>query len=66
MSAVVTLPYDPVWQALDWAKENCPSYITNAMAHHGKMKSVHGGCDSISYYFGEEKDAVFFALRWLP
>jgi hypothetical protein len=67
MSTVVTLPYDPLWQSLDWAKEHCPSYITNAMAHQLKMETVPGGWvrdDSIKYYFGKEEDAVLFALRW--
>lgn len=63
----VTLPYDPVWTALDWAKEHCPSYITNE-AGPARMKSVPGGWvnanPNIVYYFSDEKDALMFALRW--
>ena len=29
MGMTVTLPYDSEWTALAWAKEYCPSYITN-------------------------------------
>ena len=67
MSSIVNLPYDPLWQPLDWAKEHCPSYITNALAHPGRMKTVPGGWvrdDSIKYYFGKEEDAILFALKW--
>ena len=46
MSAVVTLPYDPLWTPLEWAKENCPSYITNTMRNTGKP-----GQNIIAYYF---------------
>lgn len=61
MGIKVTLTYDPVWKALEWAKKNCPSYITN---------DVH--CDEnntyvitkIDYFFGDEQDAVWFLLRW--
>ena len=62
----VTLPYDPVWTALDWAKKNCPSYITNATGP-ARTKKVPGGWvnnASIVYYFSDEQDAVFFALKW--
>lgn len=64
----VTLPYDPDWKALAWAKEHCPSYITNK-ADHARMKPVPGGwvntSPDIVYYFGNEKDVVMFTLRWL-
>jgi len=26
---IVTLPYDPAWKALEWAKDHCPDYVTN-------------------------------------
>jgi len=63
----VTLPYDPDWKALAWAKEHCLSYITNK-AGPAKMKSVSGGWvnanHDIVYYFSDEKDAMWFTLRW--
>ena len=40
MSITVTLPYDPVWTALAWAKENCPSYITNDVSNTTRLKRV--------------------------
>ena len=58
----VTLPYDKSWEALEWAKKNCPSYVTNSSANFATI-----GPDEwpvISYYFNEEKDAVAFMLRW--
>jgi hypothetical protein len=63
----VTLPYDPVWTALAWAKEHCPSYITNESVNTTRLKKVPGGwvADSnIVYFFSDEKDALLFALRW--
>lgn len=67
MSITVTLPYDPVWTALAWAKENCPSYITNDVSNTTRLKRVGGGWvnDScIVYYFGNKEDALMFSLRW--
>jgi hypothetical protein len=57
---IVTLPYDPVWTALAWAKEHCPSYITNDVH---LAKTLNGGT-KIDYHFGNEHDALLFALRW--
>jgi hypothetical protein len=50
----VTLPYDPVWKALAWAKQHCPSYITNGSYNNA----------TIDYFFGNEKEAVMFLLKW--
>ena len=64
----VTLPYDPDWKALAWAKEHCSSYITNE-AGPARMKPIPGGWvptyRDIVYSFSVEKDAVMFALMWL-
>lgn len=67
MSCVVTLPYDPVWQALDWAKKHCPSYITNFTRHESYYSEI--GYDTydhfkIDYYFGDSREAALFILRW--
>lgn len=61
MDYIVTLHYDPIWKALEWAKENCPSYTTNTLRHSGEWepKEVY-----IDYYFGNSGDAVAFALNW--
>jgi hypothetical protein len=57
----VTLPYDPAWTPLEWAKKHCLSYITNIAA-----KPRPGSTDMfIEYVFGNEQDAVFFSLKWL-
>lgn len=57
----VTLPYDPVWPALDWAKEHCPSYITNSV-HMDEFNDYD--TDKIDYFFSDKKDAMMFMLRW--
>jgi hypothetical protein len=60
-SIIVTIPYDNEWDALDWARGNCPSYI----AHDTHIdKSGRGRMDMIDYFFGEKQDAIMFALRW--
>ena len=59
----MTLPYDPVWCALEWAREHCPSYITN-QSRPGTGTTFHNRQYDIVYYFGEERDAVLFALKW--
>ena len=58
----VTLPYDPVWEAMTWAKEHCSSYITNDM-HQNENKSWDH--TKIDFFFSDEQDAVMFTLRWL-
>lgn len=60
--SVITLPYDPTWKALEWAKKNCPSYITNHV-HVDSDAKVNP--EYINYYFVEQKDAIWFAIRWL-
>lgn len=57
----VTIDYDPLWRPLDWAKENCPSYITN-QAHSVNYWTADR--TRIDYFFGTERDAIWFKLRW--
>ena len=54
----ISLPYDPEWLALAWAKEYCPSYINNGYSSYSSEDNT------IDYYFYDERDAVMFALRW--
>jgi hypothetical protein len=68
MSYEVVIPYDPAWEPLDWAKEHCPSYITNrAIAQETKydiiVRAYYNDYDVV-YYFSEGKDATAFALKW--
>ena len=58
----VTIPYDVAWPALAWAKKYCASYITNDMHCDGYNTYDQS---KIDYFFGDEKDAVMFTLRWL-
>jgi hypothetical protein len=51
----VTIPYDPFdWKPLEWAKQHCPSYITNFSYNTA----------TIDYCFGNEKEALMFLLKW--
>jgi len=67
MRIVVTLPYNPVWTELAWAKKHCPGYITNDIHDLGfrthdevtRLKDYQ-----IDYFFANEKDALMFRLRW--
>ena len=60
----VTLPYDPVWKALEWAKKNCPSYITNRAADTDDLDGLSNAVMVIDYYFSDEKDATLFTLKF--
>jgi hypothetical protein len=46
------------YEPLEWAKENCPSYITNDAVQIG-------GRYYYRFFFGNERDRMWFALRWL-
>lgn len=51
----VTIAWDPLWRPLEWAKQNCPSYITN---QSGVKPST------ITYYFSDPVDATYFRMYW--
>ena len=57
----VTIPYDPSWEPLDWAKKYCSSYITNDMHMNGYNTYDH---TKVDYHFSDEKDAMWFKLKW--
>ena len=61
MGVKINLPYDPTWQAVAWAKKNCPSYVTCFVAED-KVKMTQRPV--IAYVFSDEKDATIFTLRW--
>ena len=48
----------PSFEPLLWAKQHCPSYITNDAVQKN-------GVYYYRFYFGREQDQVAFALRWL-
>ena len=54
---VVANDYTVIEKMLSWAKENCPSYITNDYL-------VRGDGDFYRLYFKEEKDYNWFMLKW--
>lgn len=52
----------PFWETeemLKFAKENCPSYITNDV----EVRKPHEWYYH-RFYFGDEKDYIVFVLRW--
>lgn len=57
----ITIPYSPFWEPLTWAKEHCPSYITNDLHMDSYNTYDH---TKIDYHFSDEKDALMFALKW--
>jgi len=61
MSTYVTLPYTPLWEPLEWAKEHCPSYIKND-AHMIGYNSYD--TTRVDYFFGDEEEAIIFKLTW--
>lgn len=65
MSIIVTLPRDPIWEPLEWAKKHCPSYITNTARTRFIDNDENEIYYDIDYHFGNEKDAIKFALRWI-
>lgn len=50
----------PVYPAkpLEWAKENCASFLHITIAINGVMQCYY------RFYFAKEDDQVMFALRW--
>ncbi len=56
----VTIPYSPFREPLDWAKKHCSSYISNDIHKYGNSYDS----SRIDYFFSDEKDAMWFALRW--
>jgi hypothetical protein len=66
MKNYVVIPYDPTWRALEWAKEHCPSYITNDRTPGPPRYYTTHSIDDIKirFYFGNKRDATAFALKW--
>lgn len=61
MKNYVDLPVPKEWinayELLEWTKKHCPSYITNDAVQKG-------GEYYYRFYFGNDKDLTWFALRW--
>ncbi len=62
MAITITLPHDQNWAALEWAKEHCPSYITNDLHQDGYNTYDN---TRIDYFFGNKEEAVIFKLKWM-
>lgn len=43
-------------QALEWAKKNCPSYVTQSWCSYRQQ---------FVFYFVNGKEKTLFALRWV-
>jgi hypothetical protein len=66
MAIKIKIPYDLRHEALWWAKQNCPSYITNSVhLETSVLKGTIGSETYINYHFANETDATLFALRWI-
>ena len=63
MTNYVTIRGSVYEQAVDWAKENCPNYVTNTMHMNGYNTYDPGLFD---FYFSKDAPAemTLFALRW--
>lgn len=49
---------EKAYEALKWAKQHCPSYITNdAVQINGRYH--------YRFFFAQERDQMAFALKWL-
>ena len=53
----VAKDFELIEEMLAWAKERCPSYITNDY-----LRGPNG--DQYRLYFSESKDHAWFSLRW--
>jgi hypothetical protein len=51
-------------EMLDWAKENCPSFITNDAVDCSDFDSSPADF-CWTFDFDDEQDAAFFKLRWV-
>ena len=58
---IVTLPFCPFREPLDWAKLNCPGYISNDLHQDGYNTYDH---TKVDYFFSDKEDAIMFMLRW--
>ena len=67
MKNYVVIPYDPTWRALEWAKVHCTSYITNDREYERPRPYPDHNTEDvrIRFYFGNERDATAFALKWV-
>jgi hypothetical protein len=55
----VSKPFLQSEEMLVWAKVHCPSYITNDTEWEWRENDWY-----YRFYFGQEKDYVFFRLRY--
>jgi uncharacterized protein YdgA (DUF945 family) len=61
MTTVTIVKNEDALQALYWAKENCPSYITNDMHMNGYNTY---DVTKLDFHFSEAEDALMFRLKW--
>jgi hypothetical protein len=53
-----------LYEQLGWAKEHCPSYITNDSYYSSTPPALYIDDVYYRFYFSEASDATLFALRW--
>jgi len=55
-----------VHDAITWATEHCPSFLTYKLVELGWEEKTERNCwFRIDVHFRDEKDAMFFSLKWL-
>lgn len=61
MSYIFRIPisrdYGEIISMLKWAKDHCPSFITNNVEFNTDRHCYR-------FYFADEKDYTWFSLRW--
>jgi hypothetical protein len=65
---VITIDGQNIDLALNWAKEYCPSYITNTGRIEGAWcddNGPHLARVRYEFIFSNEHDAAMFALKWV-
>jgi hypothetical protein len=67
----ITIPANNAWEAVEWAKENCPSYITNDYSVLGGRTGYYEtgrDIENCDFFFVDDeqgsKDMVMFSLKW--
>lgn len=60
MSSYTVIVRNHIDEALDYAKDNCPSYITNSVVIDPVTFAP-----LYKFYFYDEKDAMLFSLKWV-
>lgn len=62
----VTIKYEKAYDAVEWAKENCTSFVT-CKPNSIQLRDSDGNFGypiEVDFVFWNKTDAVLFSLRW--